>query len=254
MVLLRNTSTTATTVFILGLQQSGSAQAAGQLFSSSASNASFTSSQMSASLVSILPWAMIATKQAVPGQLTYTDNFDNRSILGSLWFPKSSISGKQLKLANNRAAFNGTTAGDQLALYTLPVGSDQMLVEANIYSRASTSISGVMLCCNRELTQTVYLGLDASVIHLYTGAWNSLTQVGSWTTGSGDAKWAVWCDPTTGIFTILRDGVAVQTWASAGTVQFGEDFRYGGLRATLSPFVGAAAPGTMDNFTFRDFA
>lgn len=199
-----------------------------------------------------MPFAMLATTGAEPGQFTYTDNFDNRSKLGPLWLPKQSTP-LPIKLSGNRATFNGTAAGDQLALYTAPVGGDEMLVEANLYGRAaSSSTCGVMLCCNRELTQTVYLGVEQSLIHLYAGPWNALTQVGLWSTGIADAKFSVVNDPSTGIFTILRDGTDVQAWNSAGTIQFGEMFRYGGLRASKSVIVGSAAPGQMDNFTFRD--
>lgn len=200
-----------------------------------------------------MPFAMLATTGAEPGQFTYTDNFDNRSTLGPLWLPKQSTP-LPIKLSGNRATFNGTAAGDQLALYTAPVGGDAMLVEANLYSRAaSSSTCGVMLCCNRELTQTVYLGVEASLIHLYAGPWNALSQVGLWVTATTDAKFSAVCDPSTGIFTILRDGTDVQAWNSAGTIQFGEMFRYGGLRASKSVIVGSAAPGQMDNFLFRDY-
>lgn len=205
-----------------------------------------------------LPWAMLATAADAPTEKTYADNFDNRSAFGPLWVMTSNVSGGFTPtLVGNRFNFGGGSlqSGDELGLYTLPVGGDQMLVEANIYSRDPASKSGLMLCCNRELTQTVYVSLNQALMQLSSGPWNGLTTRASWPipVGTGDAKWSVWIDPTTGIFTILKDGNAFETWTSAGLVQFGEMFRYGGLRTSKSSVAGAGPGGPMDNFVFRDF-
>jgi hypothetical protein len=249
MVLVSNRSSTAQTVFQMGLNQSTYLDISGRLFTSGASVSSFTPSQMTAAINARLPWAMLASKASAPNDQSYSDDF-NRTTLGSLWSPSD-----VLTITNNRAAYKGTTNGLEHAMYIRSVSGDQMLAEANVYNRSLSARLGVMSCCNREFTQIVYLGVNATTANIYTGAWNSLTQrasVSTVSTSVGDAKFGLYNDPSTAKFTILMDGTDIGSWTdTGGVVQLGYDYRFGGIRIERAAGVNA---GALDNFTLRDYA
>lgn len=251
MVLVRNQSSSAQTVFMVGLDQADYLAQVGVGFGSGTSHASFTAADMAAGVDSRLPWAMLASKAVAQTDRSYSDDF-NRVNLGSLWLPVSNTGANQIGITSKRLAYKSTTNGDQVGLYTKAVSGDQMLVEANVYSRATTPRIGVMSCCNRELTEGVYLGINASSANIYTGAWGSLTQRATVSVTTGDAKWGLYNDPSTAEFTIFRDGTDIGGWIdTGGVVNFGADYRYGGARISRASGVNA---GTLDNWTLSDNA
>jgi hypothetical protein len=196
---------------------------------------------------------MLAQKNPAPSPRSYSDDFNNRSALGSLWLPTSSTGANQIGITNSRLAFKSTTNGEQVALYRDPTDDDEILVEANQYNRVAGAGAGPMLYCNRELTQTMYLDVKAAAAKLFVGPWNALVDTGvSVATTAADAKWGVHGDPSTSIFTILKDGTDVGAWTdTAGVVQLGFDYRFGGARISR---VSGVNGGTQDNWTLRDFA
>jgi hypothetical protein len=215
------------------------------------SKSSYSSSAMASAAQAAVPWAMLAVKNVVPDDQSHSDPF-SRVTLGSLWVPVSNTGSNKIGITSERAAFKGSTNGDQVGLYLKSVAGDQMLVEANIYSRVTTPRLGIMSCCNRELTAGVYLGVNDGTANLYTGAWNSLTQQKTVSVTTGDAKWGLYNDPSTSTFYIIRDDTDIDSWVdTGGVVTLDRDHRFGGIRISRASGVNA---GTLDNFTFRDFA
>lgn len=197
------------------------------------------------------PFGMVAVKNPVPTAQSFSDDF-NRVGIGGLWYPMSNTGANQIDITSSRAGFQSTTNGDQVGLYIKPVSGNQMLVEANVYDRVATPRLGVMSCCNRELTEGVYLGVNASTANIYTGAWGSLTQRKTISVTGGDAKWGLYNDPSAAKFIVLRDGTDVGSWIdTGGVVHLGAEFRYGGIRITRASGVNA---GTLDNWLLRDYA
>lgn len=224
-------------------------------------DASYSSSQvasMSASAAGGVPWAMLATKNPPVQDQSFSDDF-NRVNMGIFWHTVSNTGTDHVGITSSRAGFKGTTNGDQLGLYIQAAAGDQTLVEANTYSTVTTPRLGVMSCCNRDLTQCVYLGVNAGTAKVFTGAWGSLTErlsVPVTDDSGGDVdyvpKWGLYNDPSASKFFILKDGTDVGSWVdSGGVVLRGPDYRYGGIRISRASGVNA---GTVDNWTFRDYA
>jgi hypothetical protein len=201
-----------------------------------------------------IPWALLATKNGVPNDQSYSDDF-NRAALGGLWYPVSDTGTDQLVISTSggtkgRVMYSVSPTGNQLGLYTKPVSGDQMLVEANLYDRTGAIRLGVMSCCNRELTEGVYLGVNNSSANIYTGTWTSMTQRATVSTSNSDSKFGLYSDPSTAKFTILKDDTDIGSWTdTGGVVTFGADNRYGGIRIGRSNPVSA---GMLDNWTLRD--
>lgn len=205
---------------------------------------------------SAMPWVMLAAANVTNDDQTHTDDFNNRSKLGSLWFLKSNTGSNQIGISGNRAAFSGLTDGSQNALYIRPTGSDKQWVEGTSYENAvavSGARMGLLLNCNRDLSQTIYLSWNVNSAKIYSGPWNSLTERASVSSGLNDVFWQFYYDPAAGTYYALKDGNDIGlNWSdTGGLMQHGPDFRYGGLRISRQSLFNA---GRMDNWTLRDWA
>lgn len=257
LVRVRNTPTSGSFPIVARClwQQPGSVRSGfyvnGTGHNSSAYSAASLAVLMAQDAADALPWAMLATKGIAETDQSFSDDF-NRVSLGGLWFLRSDTGASNVGISGERAAFVGSSDGNQLGLYIRPTSGDQMLVEANVYDTVASARLGVMSCCNRELTQTVYLAVDSGLAKLYTGAWNSLTERLSVATTADDAKWGLYNEPSSSEFFILKDGTDVGSWVdSGGVVLHGSDYRYGGIRISRASGVNG---GTLDNWTLRDYA
>ncbi|MHC9292064.1 hypothetical protein ACRCUN_06325 [Mycobacterium sp. LTG2003] len=259
LIRVRNSSTTAVEVNIACLRiGTHSPEYAFNTLSAGLTNqTSYTTAEADAarSSATLLPWLMLASVNTGGDDQTHTDDFNNRSKLGSLWFLKSDTGSNQLGISNNRASFSGLTDGVQNALYIRPTGGDKMWVEGTLYGTAIAVPGprcGLLLNCNRDLSQVVYLACNINTAKIYTGPWNSLTERASVSSGLNDVPWQFYYDPGAGTYYALKDGndIGLNWPDSGGLMQHGPDFRYGGLRIARASLFNA---GQIDNWTLRDW-
>ncbi|QSM01079.1 minor tail protein [Mycobacterium phage Nanosmite] len=258
-VRMRNASTVSNRVGVTNLKQlvggrdlGFETETAGVSNKTSYTTAEATSARGTAVTV---PWAMAAAKNLAQTDQSFSDDY-NRSALGGLWFLKSDTGSNQLGISGNRASFSGLTDGSQQALYIRPTAGDKQQVEGTFYE---TSVAvpgprcGLLMHCNRDLSQIVYLGLNINTAKIYTGPWNSLTERASVSSGLNDVPWQFSYDPADATYRALKNGQDIGlSWAdSSSVVQHGPHFRYGGVRISRASFFNA---GRIDNWTLKDWS
>jgi len=254
---IRNSSSVATTVWVMSIrQQAGGADAAGSTTGSTDTNkTSYTSGEVTSILAAsqILPWGLIAAKNLAETDQSFSDDF-NRSAIGGLWSLKSNTGSNQLIISGNRARFSGSTDGIQMGLYVRKTASDSMRVDGTLHDVAAATSgarAGLMINCNRDMSQIVYLSTSNSNLKIYSGPWDSLTERASiGTTGSGSLS--IYYDVVLNKYVALKDDEPTGLeWTDTGNLmQHGADYQYGGIRQARSIFFNSA---TIDNFTLRDW-
>ncbi|WNO26714.1 minor tail protein [Mycobacterium phage Groundhog] len=257
---IRNSSTVATPLYVRAVEWvAGNANSCGYADATLATKTSYTAAELNGIITNEdswpLPWALVATKNRAPTDQSFSDDF-NRSGLGSLWFVKSDSGSNQLGISGNKASFSGLTDGVQNGLYILPTAGDKQWVEGVSYGSTlalSGPRGGLLLNCNRDLSQVVYLGWNLNSAKIYTGPWNSLTERASVNTALNDVPWQFYYDPATGQYIALKNGQDIGLgWAdTTSAMKHGPDFRYGGLRISRAAFFNACQ---IDNWTLKDWS
>ena len=259
-VRLRNESTINTEVSAYGLQQLTVAQPAGWHTTTNTSQSSYTSSEVTAARALVtgqrMIWALLANQSSTANDQLFTDDF-NRATLGSRWFLKSS-NATQIGLSFGQAAYATDlfpADGNHNALYTLPTASDRMWVEGTLYGTGlnlSGARIGLMLCCNRDLSQVVYLSANINTVKIYSGPWGSLTERASVSSSFNDVPWRFTYNPANKKYEALKNGQSIGlSWTDSGDLmQHGRNFRYGGLRISR---VSGTNAGTIDNWLLKDW-
>lgn len=267
-VRVRNSSTVATAIALTVLWQRVDAAPASWLTSSTYPNrpatnqttysaAELTSAmRTSGDIANRMGFAALATVNPATTDRLYSDDF-NRLSLGSLWYTKSDNAGNITIFLGSSAAYGGSASGAQQALYTLPLASDRMSSSCNLGGTGLSlggARSGVMICCNRDMSQIVFLGVNNTTASILTGALGSaLSQRASISSSGNDVNWEIRYDPATNKFTVYKAGkLTTLSWTdSSNIINHGENYKFGGLRIErLSGYNGAA----VDNWVLRDWA
>ena len=254
MLRIRNSSTVATIVRLSGLQQVTSSPDTGfkTVGSSDTNKTTYSTSEAATARGNgtVLTWFMLAAKSMPAVDRSFSDDY-NRLSIGGEYFRKSSTA-SDIDIYEEALGYTGVADGDQAALYIRACSRDVNRVEANLHiNAASTARCGVLLHCSRDLSQMVYLGVNGTSAKIYSGAFGSLTERASLSSG-GTAKWAAYYDEASDKYVALRDGVDVGLqWTSVGsTVKHGADYRFGG--DMISCASGEPA-GTIDDWVLRDW-
>ncbi|MEB3021318.1 hypothetical protein [[Mycobacterium] crassicus] len=252
LVRVRNASTGTAQVSIQGLNPTSAMVQYGHRTNSSGdtNKTSYSSTEAAAVNVGAIAWTLLASQGQVATDQLYADDF-NRSGMGALWFLQSTTS-DQMGIAFGQASYAGLLDGSQHALYTRPLASDRMRVEGNLYNIISGTQEGLLLNCNRDLSQIVYLAVNNANARIYTGSATSLTQRASVSTTLNSVPWQFYYDPTTNTYTALKNGKSVGlSWAdSSNLMQHGSLYRYGGLRISRGSLVNG---GSIDNWLLKDW-
>lgn len=195
-------------------------------------------------------FGMLASASPSTTEQSFSDDF-NRSELGSLWFTTTD-GASNLSLSGNRLTFTGATDGNQTGLYIRPTATDRNLVQANVYDTVDSAGScGVMLGCNREFSQVVYLAVSDATAKIYSGSLSSLVERDSLTREYNDGLWTLVHDADTSTFQAFLDGASVDlSWTYSGTVLTGRDYRFGGARISRAS---GQNGGSIDNWTLKDW-
>lgn len=199
---------------------------------------------------SSINFAALACKNMPSTDRFFSDDA-NRSAIGGEWFRKSSTAAL-LDIYEDEFGYTGSADGSQSAFYIRPTNRDVSRVEANLYiNPASTARLGVLLHCNRDMSQVVYLGVNGTSAKIYSGSHLALTERASLGLG-GSGLWAAFYDAANDKYVALKDGVDVGLkWTGVGSaVKHGSDFRYGGQRIEKAS---TEAAGTIDNWSLRDW-
>lgn len=200
---------------------------------------------------STIHWAALAQATMTPTDRSFSDDA-NRGAIGGLWFRKSS-SASLMDVYEEQFGYTSSTDGSQSSIYIHPTNRDVARVEANLYfNTSSTARQGVLLSCNRDLSQVVYLGVNGTSAKIYSGSHTSLTERASLTIANDDSLWTMYYDSGNDKYVALKDGAVIGLqWTGVSTaVLHGSDYRYGGIRIETA----AAQPaGTVDNWTLRDW-
>lgn len=226
-----------------------------------ADNSTYTTVQAAAAWAAtrLLPWAMLAAKNLAQADQSFSDDA-NRASIGPLWVQFSNTGANHIDLTGNRFAFQGATTGYQGALYARRLSSDSNRVEADLHiitaGVGTHPREGIMLHCDRDVTQQVLLAVNDSGAVLYTGPPGSLTSRATHATG-GSGHWALYYDIPTNTYLVEKDGVLTGLeWEDASDIiEHGEDYRFGGIRIdrAVVDFLNTHNGGEIDNWTLRDF-
>lgn len=259
---VRNSSTVSTGLYVKALTNSSAQSDTSWYVTTSVLSlkTSYTSAEMTTAYSNspVVPWGMLAAKSLPGTPRSYSDDA-NRAEIGGSWFPKSNTGANFITIANGRFAFQGTTDGDQNSIYILPTIGDASRVDGVLYGTlgaVTTPRCGLMMHCNRDLSQIVYLGVNNNSARIYSGPWGSLTQRATVSTAFNDVPWSLYYEPGVGSYgryTALKDDASVgMTWSpGASDVVHGDNYRYGGLRISRATLFNA---GSIDNWALRDWA
>lgn len=253
LVRLRNKSTVAGTAQVRGIGGLTGSTSVG-LKTTNATDTdktTYTAANLGTHAVSVTPFCLFASQGQVATDQLYADDF-NRSGMGALWYLQSTSS-DQMGIAFGTASYTGSTDGHQHALYTRPLASDRMWTEGNFYNINSSTPEGLLLCCNRDLTQMVYLAVNNTTARIYSGSATSLTQRASVSTLFNSVPWQFYYDPATKKYTVLKDGKDIGlSWTDSGNLmKHGALYRYGGLRISHANLFHG---GTIDNWLLKDWS
>ncbi|GAA2436197.1 hypothetical protein [Mycolicibacterium llatzerense] len=251
---LRNSSSVATGVWLIGMELVTSAAPNGfkTVGATDTNKTSYTASEAATAQAAgnTLNWFMLAAKNMPSVDKSYSDDF-NRLNIGGLWVRASSTASLP-DIYEEALGYTGSSDGDQEALYIRPCSRDVNRVEANLHiNMASTARCGVLLHCSRDFAQVVYLGVNGTSAKIYSGPIASLSERASLSSG-GTARWALYYDESADKYVALKDGANTGLqWTSVGsTVLHGSDYRYGGTRISLAS---GEAAGTIDDWVLRDW-
>lgn len=251
---VRNSSTVATVVRLIGVERVNSAPDDGFKTVGAALTAqtAYTPAQAATArgLGITLNWFMLAAKNMPTVDRSFSDDA-NRLGIGGMWVRQSSTAAL-LDVYEEAFGYTGTLDGDQSALYIHSCTRDVNRVEANLYINGlSTARSGVLMHCSRDFSQVVYLGVDGTSAKIYSGSALALTERASLSIGGTD-KWSMYYDEAADKYVALKAGAVVDLqWTSVGAaVKHGLDYRFGGLR--ISSAAGQPA-GTIDDWNLRDW-
>lgn len=201
------------------------------------------------SLGVFLPWAMLAAKNLVEADVSYSDDF-NRANLGPDWF---NFGASPLIIVGNEAAYNGTTNGDQTMLYIRRTSGNPAKVDGNLHigPDATTQRLGLILHANRELTRFAYLSATGTDARIYSYAGGVLTERASVATGGTDL-YSMYYEEATDSYIALKGGESfgLQWSGISAVLPPDQDNRFGGIRISRAGSVNA---GTVDNFTLSDW-
>lgn len=258
LVRLRNKSSVAGTVQVRCIAGLTGSTSVGMYTTNSTDTdkTTYTWSGVLSLAAAVTPFALFASQGQVATDQLYADDF-NRSGIGALWYLQSTNSG-QIGISLGTTTYTGSTDGHQHAVYTRPLASDRMWVEGNFYNINSSTPCGLLLNCNRDLSQVVYLYVNNAVARIYTGSATSLTQRATVNTLFNSVPWQFYYDPATNKYTVLKDGKTTGSgwsglsWTDSGNVvKHGSLYRYGGIRISrASLFYG----GNIDNWVLKDWS
>ncbi|QFG10402.1 minor tail protein [Mycobacterium phage Anthony] len=253
LVIVRNLSSTGL-LRMIGIEESNEMVEAGFVQDGALVNkTSYTAAEVAAGLgnTTVLPWLMMASKNMTSTPRSFSDDA-NRKEVGGLWFPKSSNSG-QIVISGNRFSYGGLTDGNQNQIYLERTAGDDSQVDGTIYGTTLAVTGprcGLLMHCNRDLSQVVYLGVNNNTAKIYSGPWNSLTERASVASGFNDTQWTLFYDSAIDQYVALKDGQDIGLRWTAGTaVKHGKLYRYGGIRISRETLFNA---GQVDNWTLRD--
>lgn len=251
---VRNSSTVAGTVRVIGVERVSSAPDVGfkTVGSTLTAQTSYTAAQAATARGAgiTLNWFMLAAKNMPLVDRSFSDDA-NRLNIGGLWVRQSSTAAL-LDIYEEAFGYTGTLDGDQSALYIHTCTRDVNRVSANLYiDGASTARCGLLLHCSRDFSQVVYLGVDKNSAKIYSGSALSLTERASISVGGTD-KWTAYYDEAADKYVALKgDAVIGLEWPAVGTaVKHGDDYRYGGMRISSA---GGTPAGTIDDWNLRDW-
>ena len=207
----------------------------------------------------LIGWFMLAARNLADSDQSFSDDA-NRASVGPLWVPFSNTGSNHIEIVNNEFNFQGSTVGYQGMIYARRTGSDANRVEGDIHVITAGSGThphgGLLLHCDRELSQQVFLAVNDAGAVIYTGAPGSLTQRATHATG-GSGHWALYYDVATNTYLVEKDGVLTGLeWEDTGAIiDHGENFRFGGLRIARAvvDLFNTHDACTIDNWTLRDY-
>ena len=280
MVRVRNQSTLAATVFIMGLTSTQVMDSRGNFGVTSATTTnsatratlnaqtSYTTVEASSAQQNgtITAWGMLAATGAVASNQWFSDQF-NRTSLGSLWTTLSSTTTHKIELADGRTRPSGTVTaagGRQAAIYTRRTASNGQRVDGYIARGTVNSLEiggnqsgGLLMHCSIGGGQVVHLAVDENGSRIQIGAWNSLSTVAS-SAIKGAGNWSMYYNESLDRYVVLKnDQPTGLFWnrAGSGLVQVGRDYRFGGIlhNRSIESLVFVNASGTIDNWTLRDW-
>lgn len=251
---VRNSSTVATTVRLIGMQRVASAPDDGFKTVGAALTAqtAYTAAQAATARGAgvTLNWFMLAAKSMPTVDRSFSDDA-NRLGIGGMWVRQSSTAAL-IDVYEEAFGYTGTLDGSQSGLFIHGCTRDVNRVEANLYINGrSDARCGVLLHCSRDFSQVVYLGVDSLSAKIYSGSAMSLTERASLSVGGTD-KWSLYYDESADKYVALKGGaITGLEWLSVSTaVKHGPDYRFGGLR--ISSAAGQPA-GTVDDWNLRDW-
>jgi hypothetical protein len=250
---VRNSSTVATNVSLVGLQTLTATLDAASFTtvgSSLTTQTSYTAAQATtAQGGNVLGWALIAAKTLPQADKSYSDDF-NRANLGPWW---ATFGTAPIVIASESATYGGSTNGDEQALYIRSTAGDASRVEAalTIGAGATTQRFGIMMHANRELTQYVYLSVTGSDAKIYSWNGTTLTQRATVAVG-GTANYALYYDVPNDKYVALQNNAAfgLQWTGVSSAITHDANARFGGVVISRASGVNA---GGIDNWTLRDW-
>lgn len=269
-VRLRNSSTTSEVVHANAIWQQSNASSGSWINTNDTSDSRPNSSQTTYTAAEVaaamnnnvannsnrMVWAALATVNPQSTDQLFSDDF-NRLEMGSLWYRKSDNSGQIGIFLGFEASYSGLDSGAQHALYIRPTASPRMSSSATLAGTGlalTGSRTGPLICCNRDMTQVVFLGVNGSNAGIFTGSLGAtLTQRGSLlNTSNNDVNWEIRYDPATNKYTAYKAGKATSlTWTDSGNViNHSPDYFYGGFRIERS---GLSQGAALDNWVLRDW-
>lgn len=257
-VRLRNSSSTVGTAMLVGL--STATISPKMMFFTSGSSLTAQTSYTAAEVATAnagtfnVAWAMLANTSPAASDVSYSDDF-NRSQFGGLWL-LSSTWATQLGITSSMATYQGTTNGDQHALFIRPTNNDGNRVDfdvSNTVLATTHARCGGFMHADQGLTQMVYLGVTDNAVNIYSGASGSLTSRATVSSTDNDGTWSLIYDVPSNTYTAYKSGIAVGlSWTDGGAaVSHAAGYNFGGVRVSRVSSVNA---GTLDNWTLRDYA
>jgi hypothetical protein len=252
---IRNSSSVATTVRVIGMERVTSAPDDGfkTVGSTLTSQTTYTASQATTarSNGTTLCWFMLAALSMPEVDKMYSDSF-KRSTIGGQWVRQSSTL-SLIDVYDEALGYTGTSDGEQSALYILRCTRDTNRVTGNLYINTNSSArEGLMMHCARDFSQVVYLGVDGTSAKIYSGPIDSLTERASLASG-GTGKWSLYYDSSADKYVALMNDADIGLqWTSVGSaVLHGDDYRFGGARIEC---VSGEPAGTVDDWELRDWS
>lgn len=252
MVRVRNATTVDTEMSVAGMTQETMAVDNSIFFgdATDANQTSYTAAQATAfrAQASILPWCMLAAKNAVVPELSFSDDF-NRQFLGSDWLATTGLT-----LAGSQLSYGGTTNGEQTGFYIRRTTMDSQKVGGNIFvtSGATTQRSALQLHVDREGTQSVELSVGPASSEIISYV-NNVPTIRAVVATGGTDFYELYYDVTNDKYVARKNQVAFGLeWDHPGTLaKHGSRYRFAGARIARGSGINAAL---IDNFSIMDFA